>query len=278
VPEDADVVIVLGPKHPFQPLEVEALRSYLESGGSLLIALDPVVRRAPMPKGVTDPLEEMVEEVMGLKLGKGIIADERNHFAMTNNAQDLFLVATDSYSQHTSSQTLAAERAPMIVPFVTHLDETESHASAVHAIVRTRATSWDDTNLNAVFESDQGESKNTRTLIAAVTGGSGDVSWRAVVASGSGPFSDAGLGGDKNRGLLGNVLMIDDTINWLIGAEQFSGTTESEEDVRIDHTKGTQKWWFYGTVVGVPLVVFVLGALRLRIRRAGRVRRRGGAA
>jgi hypothetical protein len=277
VPEDADVVIVLGPKYPFQPLEVQALRSYLEAGGSLLVAFDPVARRAPLPEGVTDPLEEMVEEVMGLKLGKGIIADERNHFAMTNNAQDMFLVATDSYSQHASSQTLAAERAPMIVPFVTHLDETETHASAVHAIVRTRATSWDDTNLNAVFESEAGESKNTRTLVAAVTGGSGDVAWRAVVASGSGPFSDAGLGGDQNRGLLGNVLMVDDTMNWLIGAEEFSGTTESEEDVRIDHTKGTQKFWFYGTVLGVPLAVFLLGALRLRIRRAGRIRR-GGAA
>ena len=70
--------------------------------------------------------------------------------------------------------------------------------------------------------------------------------------------------------------MVDDTINWLIGAEAYSGTTESEEDVRIDHTKGTQKWWFYGTVLGVPLGVFLLGAARLRIRRIGRIR--GGAA
>jgi hypothetical protein len=279
VPDDADVVIVLGPKYPFQPLEVQALRSYLEGGGALLIALDPVPMRAKMPEGVTDPLEEMVEEVMGLRYGKGMIADERNHFAMTNNAQDMFLVATDSYSQHASSSTLAAERAPMIVPLVTHLDETETHESAVHAIVKTRATSWDDTNFNAVFESEAGESKNSRTLIAAVTGGSGGVDWRALVSSGSGPFSDAGLGGDENRGLLGNVLMVDDTINWLIGAEAFSGTTESEEDVRIDHTKGTQKWWFYGTVLGLPLVVFLLGAARMRIRRVGRIgsNRPGGA-
>jgi hypothetical protein len=276
IPDDADVVVVMGPKYPFQPLEVQALRSYLESGGSLLIAFDPMARRAPMPEGVTDPLEEMAEEVMGLKLGKGMIADERNHFAMANNAQDMFLVATDSFSQHASSPTLSAERAPMIVPFVTHLDETETHASAVHAIVRTRATSWDDINLNATFEGEAGESKTSRTLVAAVTGGSGDVSWRAIVSSGSGPFSDAGLGGDQNRGLLGNVLMVDDTVNWLIGAEDFSGTTESEEDVRIDHTKGTQKWWFYGTVVGLPLLVFLLGAARLRIRHAGRLR--GGAA
>jgi hypothetical protein len=41
VPEDADIVIVLGPSEPFSPEEVAALKRYGERGGKLFIAADP---------------------------------------------------------------------------------------------------------------------------------------------------------------------------------------------------------------------------------------------
>jgi hypothetical protein len=41
VPEDADIVIVLGPSEPFASEEVTALRRYADQGGKLLLALDP---------------------------------------------------------------------------------------------------------------------------------------------------------------------------------------------------------------------------------------------
>lgn len=40
VPEDADVVVVLGPTLPFAPEEVASLRRYVEAGGKLFLALD----------------------------------------------------------------------------------------------------------------------------------------------------------------------------------------------------------------------------------------------
>ena len=52
-------------------------------------------------------------------------------------------------------------------------------------------------------------------------------------------------------------------------AEALSGTTENEEDVKIEHTKEGQQWWFYLTVLVVPLSVVLLGALRLRLRHRG---------
>ncbi|HEX3774633.1 MAG TPA: Gldg family protein [Polyangiaceae bacterium] len=41
VPEDADVVLILGPADPFGPEEIAALQRYADRGGHLLIALDP---------------------------------------------------------------------------------------------------------------------------------------------------------------------------------------------------------------------------------------------
>lgn len=40
VPADASAIIILGPQQNFQALEVRALESYLEKGGSILLALD----------------------------------------------------------------------------------------------------------------------------------------------------------------------------------------------------------------------------------------------
>src|SRR5204862_3561662 len=41
VPDDADVVMILGPTQPFAPEELLALERYAKRGGKLLMALDP---------------------------------------------------------------------------------------------------------------------------------------------------------------------------------------------------------------------------------------------
>ncbi|MGL5196766.1 MAG: GldG family protein, partial [Chroococcales cyanobacterium] len=41
VPPDAAVVVIAGPRQPLFPQEVQALRTYLQQGGSLFVAIDP---------------------------------------------------------------------------------------------------------------------------------------------------------------------------------------------------------------------------------------------
>ncbi|MCC6356776.1 MAG: GldG family protein [Verrucomicrobiae bacterium] len=41
VPQDADVLVIVGPRSPFQPQEIELLNGYISRGGNLLIMLDP---------------------------------------------------------------------------------------------------------------------------------------------------------------------------------------------------------------------------------------------
>jgi ABC-type uncharacterized transport system len=53
VPDDADVVLVLGPADPFGPEEIAALQRYADRGGHLLIALDPDANSAQ----ITSPID-----------------------------------------------------------------------------------------------------------------------------------------------------------------------------------------------------------------------------
>jgi gliding motility-associatede transport system auxiliary component len=53
VPDDADVVMILGPADPFGPEEIAALQRYADRGGHLLIALDPDANSAQ----ITSPID-----------------------------------------------------------------------------------------------------------------------------------------------------------------------------------------------------------------------------
>lgn len=267
VPEDADLVIVLGPHYPFQAPEADALRTYLKTGGALLIALEPAIIRESTRDGSVDldPLERMVQEELGLSLGDGVLAAEKGIVPITHDRLDRIHIVTNSYTSHPSSRTLAQNSgtAPVFAPAAGYLEEGADRRASVTFTVRSLAFTWADLNLNAEYEADQGETKAARNLVAAVTGPESADPWRVLVTADASMFSDLAMGSR------GNVMLVDDAVNWLIGAEALAGTTQSEEDIKIEHTKEGQGGWFYLTVLGVPFFVMMLGALRLRIRRRG---------
>ncbi len=117
----------------------------------------------------------------------------------------------------------------------------------------------DGTRLYDAVEIGINRTQRIRDLRDAVTKG-------GVLSTGTVVVITDGL--ESTNGTL-NTGLIDDTLNWLIGAEALAGTTENEEDIKIEHTREGQQWWFYLTVMVVPLGVVLLGALRLRIRRRG---------
>ena len=88
-------------------------------------------------------------------------------------------------------------------------------------------------------------------------------------------FADADLLTD---GLLGRVRLnydlAGDVIKWLGGEEQYSGETQSEKDVAIEHTKSQDVAWFYSTIVGAPVLVLACGLLVVARRRKPRAGKR----
>lgn len=265
VPDDADLVAVLGPLKQFQQAEIDAIRTHVDTGGSVLLALEPAVGREQQVGA--DPMDGLLAS-LGVQMGEGVLASEQGIVPLSHNKLDRLNLVTNAFTQHPSITTLAdrAEKNVLFTPAAGHLEEVDEHTSKVTFTVRTLAVVWADLDLDGEYEADAGESKSARNLVAAIEGGSEAAPWRAVVASDASIFSDLGIGN------LGNQRFTDDVVNWLIGAEALSGTTETEEDVKIEHTKEGQTTWFYMTVLGVPLGVLVLGGLRMRLRRKGGAR------
>ena len=65
----------------------------------------------------------------------------------------------------------------------------------------------------------------------------------------------------------GNAQMLIDSLAWLIADESSAGTVNDAKDVKIQPTKEGQGWIFYATTLLLPLGLFLLGAVRIHLRR-----------
>lgn len=262
VPEDAGVVIIAGPRRPFIPSEINALSAYIQGGGSVLFALGPKVKLPNQPP-LDDPMDALLSEI-GVTRGEGVLAGEGNIVVINHNKEDRFNVFTNSFTSHGSTRNLASmdRRDFLFIPASGYLEEVPDADASVTFTVRSLSTSWNDLNMNAELDNANGETKDVRNVVAAITGGDNG-SFRVIVT----PAATALV--DLAQNFAGNAQFVDDSMNWLMGTEDLSGTTESEEDVKIEHTKEGQATWFYLTVLGVPIGVLLLGGLRLRLRRLG---------
>jgi hypothetical protein len=266
VPEDASVVIIAGPRRPFLAAETAALKAYLDRGGSVFFALGPKISLPGQPR-FEDPMDALLEE-LGVRRGDGVLAADANIVVINHNNEDRFNVFTNSFTAHGSTSELASmsKRDFLFIPASGFLEEVEGADTEVTFTVRSLSTAWADLDADTELDADAGETKDVRSVVAAVTGAGGEGGFRAIVT----PAATALV--DLSQTFAGNAQFVDDSMNWLIGAEELGGTTESEEDVKIEHTKEGQAFWFHLTVLGVPMGVLLLGAMRLRLRRKGGAR------
>jgi len=298
VPDDAEIVFILGPTEPFAAEEIDSLRRYTERGGHLFMALDAdsVVNEAPAA-GPTEPasvtgsaaptpsaknLDELAQ-VVGLSYSPTVLVNDTQHVRRRANNSDRALLISNRFSSHASVSTLSrnSARAALIFARAGSLSAAPGASGfKVDMAVKAMGGTFADANQNYEFDKDS-EKKDTYNLVAAVTKPVAETAadktaekgkdekekqpkeLRAFVVSDADGLSDLLL---SNFGP--NRLLLMDAIRWLGGEDSFAGEVNDEQDVRIEHTKQKDLVWFYSTIIGVPLVV--LGAGLTVARRARR--------
>ena len=199
----------------------------------------------------------------------------RHQTARPGGPSDRAFVGTNKYSSHESITTLSknAQQATFITPGVGSIAELQEHAGKVTNTIKAMPEWWADTNGNFQFDKDPtpaadgtismvGE-KRGGLEIASVASGPADSNkeWRAAVVGDATWMSNAIL---KNQA---NAVYLVSTMGWLTQDPALTGETETEEDIKIQHTKEGEAMWFYGTSTLVPAVVFLFGMLRVRSRK-----------
>jgi hypothetical protein len=145
----------------------------------------------------------------------------------------------------------------VIVPTVRPVAKLEGTANKVSTLIRSFPDTWADADGN--FKNDEGEEKKVFELAVAVEPAEGDA--RAIVVGDVELLGDPILSQSK-----GNFVFGLDGIRWLIGDEDIAGDIESEEDVKIVHSRDEDQMWFYATVFAVPFLILAIGLLIVRRR------------
>ena len=265
VPQDATLVIIVGPDKPLLPEESAALLRYFDKGGRLFVALDPESGDAHELLG---PL--------GIKYVTTVLCNDQAAARKANQISDRQNIVVSTFSSHPSVTTLGryGGRAPLIMLGAGHFEEQKDKPkdNAVDVTVRAHPATWNDLNGNFAFDA-PAEQRRTYELAMAIT--------RKGKAAGK-DKSDEGrviLVGDSDivsDGVIkayGNPAFLIDGVKWLVGDEGITGEVTNENDVPIVHTKKQDQVWFYGSSFLAPALVLVIGFFAVGRKRGRAVRK-----
>ncbi|MFW6063396.1 MAG: GldG family protein [Chloroflexota bacterium] len=214
VPEDATVVAVIGPQTPLDESEVEALRQYVEGGGSLFVARD-VIDSDGRAVAEDDGLNSYLVESWGIDLRQDVIVDQ--DLARAGQSFGLEFLAAD----YGSSPIITADlrefgtRFSLARSIVTD-NEAVDDAVTISELVRTSPNAWGETDIatlsqEGIAEPDADDAQGSLVIGVSAQNESSDA--RLVV------FGDADFVNNANLVWGGNSLLFSNSLNWLANDE-----------------------------------------------------------
>ena len=267
VPDDATVVIIAGPTEPFLAEEVRVLEEWLDKGGQILVMLDPAESREKVLPGETDPLAGLIEKA-GISFVPDVLANDKSYVASTRSPADHWFLYTNIFGAHDSVLNLSKNDSKIQLLFMQagYLQTREMAGWKSFETVQSRRNTFVDKNRNYKYDKEEGERRSLPMAVIAEKKLSGDKSAKMLVFADGTVFSDFLL---RNPG---NQLLVLDTFRFLNDKVKFSGNINSEEDVKILHSKKEDIVLFYGTVFLVPVLILVMGYV---MTRRGRLKKEG---
>lgn len=255
VPDDAALVLVPAPEKALFDAEVEALERYVDGGGAMLVYVEPG----------RDNLAPLMDH-LGLEVGQHPLA-HASQFVLTRRAiSDRSNLVAKRFGTHPSTKTLSkyASRG-LYVAFFGAVEIREAGEGQLPGprkatpLIRSFEDTWEDADGN--FQPSAAEPGAVRTLAMAVSGPE-TAPYRVMVVGDVSSISDLVVQRSE-----GNAQFLLDATRWLVGDEELAGEISNEEDVRINHTREEDTLWFWGAVLGLPLLVMMLGSVYVTRRR-----------
>jgi len=132
VPENTAVLVLAGPRRPVTREEQERIRTYVDTGGHLLVLIDPDSQA---------DLDPMLKH-WGLGIGPGVLVDLQDRLAQG----DLTALLVRTFTEHEITQDLTSA---VLFPLARHVtfDEQIGKDWDYVPLARTSANSWAETDI-----------------------------------------------------------------------------------------------------------------------------------
>ncbi len=198
VPDDCDALFVIGPLRSFGEDEARQLLAYLDRGGNVLFALDPVLEHDRIePTGLEGLLEEL-----GVHVDSSIVLEtDLERLLPPGNPMGPFLVT--SYGDHRTVEALAQTRGRAVLALARSVRPVDGSGATV--LLQTSERGWAETDVSELAADQEPE--------AGPDDVRGPVSLAVATARRSGGAPAEDEGGEEPRG--GRVVVVGDA-EWLM--------------------------------------------------------------
>ena len=255
LPSDLTLLVIAGPRQPFDPQEVVRVRDYLNNqSGRVLIMLDPQA-----DSGLDNLLIGW-----GVQASNDMVIDPK--FGLFGRVQ---IPTITEYKSHDVTKDLTG--LDTIFPGVRSLAPTDAPAPnrTPTALFASSDLSWGETDFEALknqkLQLDAGkDAKGPLDLAFAVEATGGDKAARLVVIGNStfvmnGTLNDLFSAGRDNSG---NVLLFRNAVNWLAGQEDQLAIPPKQSDNRsVFLTAEQANFVLWSSFLLIQAAILVVGAL-----------------
>lgn len=256
IPDDADVLAIVGPKSDFLEVETETIARWLERGGKLLALVDPF--RAPRLVALLG--------AHGIEVGANIVIDPENRMA---GGEPWSAVLSDRNRSHLVTSTLKAPPLFSLAAAVVARDDDEAGRDA-ETLLKSGPRSW------ASYDPSIVESGNAAFVAGRDVNGPIPVAVEVVEPAAKGPdgaqtrilaFGDSEFVTNRFLDYLGNKDLLVNAVNWLSREDALIGTRPQQKKPGKNQfffsqadAEGVFQWavlWQPGLFLLVGVVVFV---------------------
>jgi hypothetical protein len=151
VPESCDALFVVSPQRRYSTSEVEVIERYLTSGGNVLLALDPVLKKEKLtPTGFETVLEER-----GIVVGTDLVIENDPAQQLPGNPGDLFLVT--ELGKHRLVDTIRRRGGGILLAVARSVEAADG--SDTEVLLRTSQNAVAETDLARAIDPDAGGEK-----------------------------------------------------------------------------------------------------------------------
>ncbi len=275
VPADATVVVIAGPSTDFFQPEIEALNTYVNAGGKVMVMLDPEAKA-----GVnTHPLLVQFLADWGIRAGNDVVLDASGMGQMLGT--DASVPVAAQYPPHAISEGFRLITAYPMARSMTPI-EGGSNSHTAQPLVNTSPQSWAEAELETLtgtgdaqvaYNADKGDKQGPITLGAAASAAAITApAPQAVNGSPATPdaerkpesrvvgFGDSDFAANFGLGIQGNRDFFMNAVNWLAQQENLIAIRPREpEDRRLTLTADQQQRIMLLCLFIIPGLVFASG-------------------
>lgn len=257
IPQDADVLIVAGPRTAFLEPEAAALQKHLANGGRAMILLDPVLPGAGAPP--PDFGFKTILDAYGVKLGDDLVVDPANALPMVGAET----VLANRYGNHPIVRSLSSEGLPLILPLVRSVTKAEKAPEGVAEtmLVETSPDGWGETNLKQLesgIKKEPGDTQGPVSLAIAV--GPADEKKPDAKAPRLVLVGNSRFAGNRSLSTGANGIFFANVVHWLAGTEKQIGIApKTPEQASVSLTDSQVRRIAIATILGLPGLAVLLG-------------------